>query len=91
MHDKIIIRGAREHNLKNISLELPREHEVSFAILDLQGRTVWSAGSRSYGAGRWPLQWPGQYADGSHAAAGLYLAKITVGRESLTRRFVRLR
>jgi len=24
MPDKIVIRGAREHNLKNINLELPR-------------------------------------------------------------------
>jgi len=26
MQDKIIIKGAREHNLKNISLELPRNN-----------------------------------------------------------------
>ena len=24
MEDKIVIRGAKEHNLKNVSLELPR-------------------------------------------------------------------
>ena len=25
MQDKMIIRGARQHNLKNISLEIPRD------------------------------------------------------------------
>ena len=24
-NDKIIVRGAREHNLKNVSVELPRD------------------------------------------------------------------
>ena len=25
MNDKIIIKGAKEHNLKNINLEIPRD------------------------------------------------------------------
>ena len=28
MQEKMIIRGARQHNLKNISLEIPREKLV---------------------------------------------------------------
>ncbi len=28
MNDKIIIRGAKEHNLKNIDLEIPRDKLV---------------------------------------------------------------
>ena len=28
MNDRIIIRGAREHNLKNIDLEIPRDKLV---------------------------------------------------------------
>lgn len=28
MNDKIIIKGAKEHNLKNIELEIPREKMV---------------------------------------------------------------
>ena len=30
MQDKITIKGAREHNLKNISLELPRNKMIVF-------------------------------------------------------------
>ena len=30
MEDKIVIRGAKEHNLKNISLELPRNKFIVF-------------------------------------------------------------
>ena len=28
MHDKIVIKGAREHNLKNIDVEIPRDKLV---------------------------------------------------------------
>lgn len=28
MNDKIVIKGAKEHNLKNINLEIPREKLV---------------------------------------------------------------
>ena len=28
MNDKIIIKGAKEHNLKNINLEIPRDKLV---------------------------------------------------------------
>ena len=28
MHDKIIIRGARQHNLKNINVEIPKNKLV---------------------------------------------------------------
>ena len=33
MNDKIIIHGAREHNLKNIDLEVPRDKLVVFTGL----------------------------------------------------------
>lgn len=52
--DKIIIRGARTHNLKNISLELPRNKMVVFTGLSGSGKsslafdTIFAEGQRRY-------------------------------------------
>ena len=54
MQDKIIIRGAREHNLKNISLELPRNQMIVFTGLSGSGKsslafdTIFAEGQRRY-------------------------------------------
>jgi len=53
-HDKIVIRGAREHNLKNISLELPRDKMIVFTGLSGSGKsslafdTIFAEGQRRY-------------------------------------------
>ena len=52
--DKIIIRGAREHNLKNISLEIPRDQLVVITGLSGSGKsslafdTIYAEGQRRY-------------------------------------------
>src|SRR3989338_5231042 len=52
--DKIIIRGAREHNLKNINLEIPRDKMVVFTGLSGSGKsslafdTIFAEGQRRY-------------------------------------------
>ncbi len=52
--DKIIIRGAREHNLKNISLEIPRNQLVVITGLSGSGKsslafdTLYAEGQRRY-------------------------------------------
>lgn len=33
MNDKIVIKGAKEHNLKNINVEIPRDKLVVFTGL----------------------------------------------------------
>lgn len=54
MQDKIIIRGAREHNLKNISLELPRNKMTVITGLSGSGKsslafdTIFAEGQRRY-------------------------------------------
>ncbi len=54
MEDKIIIRGAKEHNLKNIDLELPRNQLIVFTGLSGSGKsslafdTIYAEGQRRY-------------------------------------------
>lgn len=38
MNDKIIVRGARENNLKNVDLEIPRDKMVVFTGLQWFGK-----------------------------------------------------
>ncbi len=52
--DKIVIRGAREHNLKNIDLEIPRDQLVVITGLSGSGKsslafdTIYAEGQRRY-------------------------------------------
>ena len=39
MNDKIIIKGAKEHNLKNIDLEIPRDRLVVITGLSGSGKS----------------------------------------------------
>ena len=53
-HDKIVIKGAREHNLKNISLEIPKNKLVVITGVSGSGKstlafdTIYSEGQRKY-------------------------------------------
>ncbi len=54
MQEKIVIKGAREHNLKNISVELPRNKMIVFTGLSGSGKsslafdTIFAEGQRRY-------------------------------------------
>ena len=54
MHKSIRIRGAREHNLKNVDVEIPRDRFVVITGLSGSGKsslafdTIYAEGQRRY-------------------------------------------
>ncbi|MEO7555330.1 MAG: excinuclease ABC subunit UvrA, partial [Acidimicrobiales bacterium] len=54
MADRLVIRGAREHNLRNVSLELPRDKLIVLTGLSGSGKsslafdTIYAEGQRRY-------------------------------------------
>ncbi|GAA1517008.1 excinuclease ABC subunit UvrA [Kribbella lupini] len=54
MSDRLIVRGAREHNLKDVSLDLPRDAMIVFTGLSGSGKsslafdTIFAEGQRRY-------------------------------------------
>ena len=58
MPGKIVIKGARQHNLKNIDLEIPRDRLVVITGVSGSGKsslafdTLYAEGRRRYEIGR---------------------------------------
>ena len=54
MADRLVVRGAREHNLKDVSLEMPRDKLIVFTGLSGSGKsslafdTIYAEGQRRY-------------------------------------------
>ena len=54
MKDKLIVKGARQHNLKNIDVEIPRDKLVVLTGLSGSGKsslafdTIYAEGQRRY-------------------------------------------
>lgn len=54
LHDQLVVRGAREHNLKDVSIEIPRDSLVVFTGLSGSGKssmafdTIFAEGQRRY-------------------------------------------
>ncbi|MEY3494423.1 MAG: hypothetical protein RL413_1841 [Actinomycetota bacterium] len=54
MSDRLVVRGAREHNLKNLSVDLPRDKMIVFTGLSGSGKsslafdTIYAEGQRRY-------------------------------------------
>ena len=54
MTDRLVVRGAREHNLQNVSIDLPRDRLIVFTGLSGSGKsslafdTIYAEGQRRY-------------------------------------------
>ncbi len=72
----------------HMALDLPREADVEWSVADIQGRVVWSERSRRYAPGSWTLRWTGQDVAGVSVPPGIYLARVRVDAQVLTRRWV---
>ena len=51
MRDSIFVKGARENNLKNIDIEIPRDKLVVFTGLSGSGKS--SPATQGCSSGRW--------------------------------------
>ena len=68
-----------------LTLELPAESAVEFAVFDVAGRQVGGQRARTLGAGRHRLEWD---ASREGRLSGLFFARVRAGGQEFTRRFV---
>src|SRR3984893_15163053 len=69
MKDTIVVRGAREHNLRNVDLELPRNQLIVFTGVIGSGKSVWAVGTQS-------AEGQGRYVDSVSSYARPFLGQL---------------
>jgi hypothetical protein len=76
-------QGAR------IALDLPARDRFSLVLLDVAGRTVRTlANNQGADAGRWSAHWDGRNESGALVPPGIYLLRLTSGRQMVSRKVV---
>lgn len=73
-----------------LAFALPRAAGVSLEIFDVAGRRVRTLARGAAAAGEHAHRWDGRDAGGRAVGAGLYLARLVVDGETLSRRIARL-
>ncbi len=75
-----------------ISFTLPGECAVRLEVYDVSGRLVARLlDGKRLGAGAHNVEWNGRDASGRSAASGIYVYRLTAGRETISRKMVLLR
>lgn len=75
----------------SIGYYLPGRCHVTLDIFDPSGRLVVRLVERTEGAGRHEIEWNGLDRNGNTAASGLYLYRLTAGKERISRKMILLR
>jgi flagellar hook assembly protein FlgD len=63
---------------------------IDLTVFDLAGRRMRNLVEGELAAGRYTFTWDGRAQDGGRAAPGIYVARLTSPRQSLTRRITLL-
>jgi len=74
-----------------ISYYLPRASAVRLEVFDVSGRRIACIDSGLKEAGKHSAGWNGKDESGRQAAAGIYLYRLTAGKETLSRKMILLR
>jgi len=75
-----------------ISFTLPIECAVRLEVYDVSGRLVARLlDGKRLGAGAHNVEWHGRHASGRSAASGIYVYRLTAGRETISKKMVLLR
>jgi subtilisin-like proprotein convertase family protein len=72
----------------SLGFALPAAAPVKLALYDVAGRKVRTVADRTFEAGRYQLVWDAHDDRGAVLRPGLYLARLTAGERTLTRRLV---
>jgi hypothetical protein len=76
-----------------LSFNLPYSQTVSLKVFDISGNLVYDQliGSGQTQAGLNQIQWNGVNEKGARLASGLYIYKVTVGNQTVTKKFAIIR
>ena len=74
-----------------ISYYLPKDSPVTLSVYDVSGRRIADLVGRVEKKGRHSVMWNGKDGEGSSVASGIYFSRLTVGKETISKKMVMLR
>jgi flagellar hook assembly protein FlgD len=77
-------------NTTSVSLRLDQERAVRLLVYNVRGQMVRAVTDAKLGAGLQVLTWDGKDSTGSPVGAGIYLYRIDVDGQRVTRKVVKL-
>jgi hypothetical protein len=75
----------------SIAFSLPERGDISLKIYDVSGALVRTLAEGSFDPGPHDVQWNGRDNAGNSVSSGVYLYRLTTGKQSMTRKMVLLK